>query len=128
MLKFQKLQDKYNTWELYSKNIIFHHFTFCEHLNFHAQMSWAWKRLYNLEPDYDFIYFSDVNVTMNVVNPGVTKTGIHRYMPFRQSAFIGLTFTPFIWFLMKAPEDGAQPAIFCSVAEALTNVSGEYYR
>ena len=65
---------------------------------------------------------------MNVVNPGVTKTGIHRHMPFRQSAFIGLTFSPFIWFLMKAAEDGAQSTIFCCVAEALTTVSGEFYK
>ena len=33
MLKFQQLQDKYNTWELYSKNIIFHHIAFCEQMN-----------------------------------------------------------------------------------------------
>ena len=70
----------------------------------------------------------DVGVTMNVVNPGVTKTGIHRHMPFRQSAFIGLTFSPFIWFLMKAAEDGAQSTIFCCVAEALTTVSGQFYK
>ena len=75
-----------------------------------------------------FVYFSDVNVTMNVVNPGVTNTGIHRFMPFRQSAFIGLTFTPFVWFLTKVAEDGAQSTIFCSVAEALTNVTGQYYK
>ena len=65
---------------------------------------------------------------MNVVDPGVSKTGIHRHMPFRQSAFIGLTFSPFIWFLMKTGEDGAQSTLFCSLAEALTAVTGHYYK
>lgn len=70
----------------------------------------------------------EVAVTMNVADPGVSKTGIHRHMPFRQSAFIGLTFAPFIWFLMKTADDGAQSTLFCCLAEALTAVTGHYYK
>ena len=77
---------------------------------------------------YSIVLVSDVGVTMNVVNPGVSNTGIHRHMPFRQSAFIGLTFSPFLWFLMKTGDDGAQSTLFCCLAEALTTVTGQYYK
>ena len=40
--------DKYNLWEFESKKSIFPHFSFYEHLKFHAQLSWAWQKLYNL--------------------------------------------------------------------------------
>lgn len=66
----------------------------------------------------------DAGVSMNCVIPGVVRTNIHRHMPFRQSGFINLTFSPFIWFLMKHPEDGAQTTIFCSLADSLSKVTG----
>ncbi|XP_045187911.2 retinol dehydrogenase 12-like [Mercenaria mercenaria] len=72
--------------------------------------------------------FEDEGVSMNSVIPGVVRTGIHRHMPFRQSAFISLTFSPFLWFMMKHPEDGAQTTIFCSLADALTTVTGYLYK
>ena len=34
---------------------------------------------------------------------------------------------PFMWLLMKTPEQGAQTTIYCAVAEELENVSGKYY-
>ncbi|XP_060586494.1 retinol dehydrogenase 13-like [Ruditapes philippinarum] len=70
----------------------------------------------------------DVGVTMNCIIPGVVRTKIHRHMPFRQSAFINLTFAPFMWYMMKHPEDGAQTTVFCTLADALSKVSGFLYK
>lgn len=65
---------------------------------------------------------------MNCVIPGQVRTNIHRYMPFKQNGFVALTFAPFLWYMMKHPEDGAQTTIFCTLADALTTVSGFLYR
>jgi len=65
---------------------------------------------------------------MNVIVPGVVRTNIHRNMPFRQNAFVSLTFSPFIWYMMKHPEDGAQSAIYCTLAETLATVSGVLFK
>ncbi|WAR19870.1 RDH13-like protein [Mya arenaria] len=72
--------------------------------------------------------FEENGIAMNCVIPGVVRTGIHRHMPFRQSSFISLTFAPFLWYLMKCPEDGAQTTIFCCLADGLTTVSGFMYK
>jgi len=66
-------------------------------------------------------------VTVNAVNPGVVRTGIHRHMPFRQNILISLTFAPFVWFLMKTPKDGAQTILQCAIAKEEDGVSGKYY-
>lgn len=72
--------------------------------------------------------FEKDGIAMTCVIPGVVRTNIHRHMPFRKSTFISLTFSPFIWYLMKHPEDGAQTTLFCCVADALTTVSGLLYK
>ena len=64
---------------------------------------------------------------MNAVNPGVVRTDIHRHMPFRQNAFVSLTFTPFMWFLMKTAFDGAQTVLYCAVATELDGVTAKCF-
>lgn len=70
----------------------------------------------------------DTEVTVNVVNPGVVNSNGHRHMPFKTSRFIRISFAPFIWFMMKTSEDGAQSAIFCATAEEMEGVRGKYYK
>lgn len=70
----------------------------------------------------------DTDVTVNVVNPGVVNSNAHRHMPFKTSTFIRYSFAPFIWFLMKTNEDGAQTTIFCVTAEELEGVRGKLYK
>lgn len=70
---------------------------------------------------------SGTKVTVNAVNPGVVRTGIHRFMPFRQNAIVSWTFAPFLWFLMKNAKDGAQTVVHCAVAAEEKEVSGKYY-
>ena len=74
------------------------------------------------------MYCADIEVTVNVVNPGVVNSNGHRHMPFKTSKFIRISFAPFIWFLMKTDEDGAQSAIFCATAEEMEGVRGKYYK
>jgi len=69
----------------------------------------------------------DTKLTVNAVSPGVVRTDIHRHMPFRQSTLVSLTFTPFMWFLMKTALDGAQTVIYCAVAAELKGVSGKCF-
>ena len=65
---------------------------------------------------------------MNMVNPGVVNSNGHRYMPFKTSRFIRISFGPFVWFLMKTNEDGAQSTIFCATAEEVEGISGRLYK
>lgn len=65
---------------------------------------------------------------MNAVNPGVVNSKAHRHMPFKNNSFIRISFGPFVWFLMKTCEDGAQVTIFCATAEELEGVSGKYFK
>ncbi|KAK3586841.1 hypothetical protein CHS0354_034879 [Potamilus streckersoni] len=73
-------------------------------------------------------HLQDTGVSVYIINPGVVNTNLHRHMPFRQNAFISLGFSPFFWYLTKAPEDGAQTTIYCAISENLENVSGQYYK
>lgn len=72
-------------------------------------------------------YLEGSKVTVNCVNPGVSRTNIHRHMPFRTNKMVSISFYPFIWFLMKSSRDGAQTAIYCAVAKEEEGVSGKYY-
>lgn len=74
------------------------------------------------------LYFPETQVTVNAVNPGVVNTKAHRHMPFKNNSFIRISFGPFVWFLMKTCEDGAQVTIFCATAEELEGVSGKYFK
>ena len=73
------------------------------------------------------ICFSGTGITVNVLQPGVVRSNAHRHMPFRQSKFISMAFTPFTWVLMKTASDGAQTAIYCAVAKEEEDVTGKYY-
>nr|KAG5686611.1 hypothetical protein BaRGS_006285 [Batillaria attramentaria] len=70
----------------------------------------------------------DTKVTVNAVNPGVVNSNAHRHLPFKTNSFIRLSFAPFVWFMMKNCEDGAQTTIFCATAEELEGVTGKYYK
>ncbi|XP_025105636.1 retinol dehydrogenase 12-like [Pomacea canaliculata] len=70
----------------------------------------------------------ETQVTVNAVNPGVVNSKAHRHMPFKNNSFIRISFGPFVWFLMKTCEDGAQVTIFCATAEELEGVSGKYFK
>jgi len=48
-------------------------------------------------------------------------------MAFRQNILVSLTFTPFMWFLMKTAYDGAQTVLYCAVAAELDGVSGKCF-
>ena len=74
----------------------------------------------------DFV-ISGTTITANVVNPGIVRTNLHRHMPFKQSAFVSLAFTPFMWFLMKTSKDGAQTSVYCTISKEEAGVSGKYY-
>jgi hypothetical protein len=69
----------------------------------------------------------DSKVTVNVANPGVVRTSIHRHMPFRQNFLVSLTFSPFLWFLMKTAFDGAQTPIYLAVAPEEEGVTGKTF-
>lgn len=70
----------------------------------------------------------DAQVTVNALNPGVVNSNAHRNMPFKTSSFIRISFSPFIWFMMKNCEDGAQTTLFCATAEEMEGVTGKYYK
>ncbi|XP_076463703.1 retinol dehydrogenase 12-like [Babylonia areolata] len=70
----------------------------------------------------------DTEVTVNMVNPGVVNSNAHRHMPFKTSRFIRISFSPFVYFLMKTCEDGAQTTVFCATAEELDGVRGKLYK
>ncbi|XP_061168024.1 retinol dehydrogenase 13-like isoform X1 [Saccostrea echinata] len=70
----------------------------------------------------------DDNIHVHCVLPGVVNTKIYRHLPFRKSAFVGLSFAPFIWFLMKTPEDGAQTTLYALLSESAGKTSGKIYK
>ncbi|KAI8787826.1 retinol dehydrogenase 13-like [Biomphalaria glabrata] len=70
----------------------------------------------------------DTKVTCNVVNPGICNTDIYRYLPLKSKKFIRVSFAPFMWFLMKYPEDGAQISIYLSTADELAETSGKHFK
>ena len=72
-------------------------------------------------------YFLEKNITVNVFNPGVCRTEVHRHMPFKQSAMVALAFSPFMWFLMKSAKDGAQGAIYLAVSTEEKESTGKLY-
>ena len=74
-----------------------------------------------------FFFPTGSDVTVNAMHPGVVNTDAHKYMPFRQSKFLSISFSPVAWYLMKGPKDGAQPQIYLAVATELEGVSGKYY-
>ena len=69
-------------------------------------------------------------VSAIALHPGVVRTELGRYF-MNSSKFINRILysimLPFMWLLMKTPEQGAQTTIYCAVAEELENVSGKYY-
>ncbi|KAH9509191.1 Retinol dehydrogenase 13 [Bulinus truncatus] len=70
----------------------------------------------------------DTKVTCNVVNPGICNTDIYRYLPLKAKQFIRVSFAPFMWFLMKYPEDGAQISIYLATGEDVAETSGKHFK
>ncbi|CAD5114403.1 DgyrCDS3537 [Dimorphilus gyrociliatus] len=66
-------------------------------------------------------------VCINAIQPGVVNTGAQRHMPFKQNSFLRISLSPIVWFLMKAPKDGAQSIIQAAVAEEEKDVTGKLY-
>ncbi|XP_059165605.1 retinol dehydrogenase 13-like [Physella acuta] len=70
----------------------------------------------------------DTQVTCNVVNPGICNSDIYRYLPLKSKKFIRVSFGPFMWFLMKYPEDGAQISVYLATAEELKESTGKHFK
>ncbi|CAL1540970.1 unnamed protein product [Lymnaea stagnalis] len=70
----------------------------------------------------------DTKVTSNVVNPGICNSDIYRHLPLKSKKFIRVSFAPFMWFLMKYPEDGAQISIYLATAEELGETTGKHFK
>lgn len=66
-------------------------------------------------------------VCINAIQPGVVNTDAQRHMPFKQNSFLRISLLPIVWFLMKAPKDGAQSVIQSAVAEEEKEVTGKLY-
>ncbi|GFR84205.1 retinol dehydrogenase 13 [Elysia marginata] len=67
-------------------------------------------------------------VTCNVVNPGICNTDIYRHLPLKQKKFIRISFGPFMYFLMKMAEDGAQLAVYCGTTDEMAEVTGKHFK
>lgn len=74
------------------------------------------------------LFISDSGVVVNCALPGVVNTKIYRHFPFRQSFFVSMSFSPFIWYFMKTVEDGAQTTLFCAVADMCSKLSGTLFK
>ena len=61
------------------------------------------------------------HVTANSLHPGVSRTELARH-----TIYSGAIFFPLVWYVLKTPEQGAQTAIYCAVAEEMEGVSGKY--
>ncbi|XP_064622832.1 retinol dehydrogenase 12-like [Lineus longissimus] len=66
-------------------------------------------------------------VTVNAVNPGVTKSELGRHLTGTMPWWRRIIITPLIWLMFKTPLQGAQTAINCAVAPELEKVSGKYF-
>ncbi|RUS83051.1 hypothetical protein EGW08_009190 [Elysia chlorotica] len=70
----------------------------------------------------------DTKVMCNVVNPGICNTDIYRHLPLKQKKFIRISFGPFMYFLMKMAEDGAQLSVYCGTTDEMAEVTGKHYK
>ncbi|KAK3702751.1 hypothetical protein RRG08_042736 [Elysia crispata] len=70
----------------------------------------------------------DTKVMCNVINPGICNTDIYRHLPLKQKKFIRISFGPFMYFLMKMAEDGAQLAVYCGTTDEMAEVTGKHYK
>ncbi|GFO11955.1 retinol dehydrogenase 13 [Plakobranchus ocellatus] len=70
----------------------------------------------------------DSKVTCNVISPGICNTNIYRYLPLKQKKFIRISFAPFMWFLMKTAEDGAQLSVYCGTTSEMAEVTGKHFK
>lgn len=84
------------------------------------------KYLFENFPHLCFLVDDDVHV--HSVLPGVVNTNIYRHLPFRKSAFVSLSFAPFLWFLMKSDEDGAQTLLYALLSESAGKTTGKIYK
>lgn len=74
------------------------------------------------------LFSEESGVSVHQVLPGICKTKIYRHMPFQQSTFIAVSFAPILWFLMKAPEDGAQTVLYAALSDLAGKTSGLIYK
>lgn len=75
------------------------------------------------------IIYSDTNVTINAVNPGLVRGTNHmKTSPINSTYSIKLIMQPWMWLLLKNPVQGAQTTIFVAVKNSLRKQSGKYFR
>lgn len=70
----------------------------------------------------------DSDVHVHCVLPGVVNTRIYRHLPFRKSAFVAISFAPFLWFLTKTSEDGAQTTLYALLGGSAGKTTGKIYK
>ena len=71
--------------------------------------------------------YAGSGVTMNTVNPGITRTDITRHS-IDQSFFSRVIIGPFLRAFMKTPIQGAQAVIQCALDPSLQGQCGKYFR
>ncbi len=86
----------------------------------------CWGVFFTCRIEFYFV-LSGTNVTVNVCLPGVVNTDGLRNMPFKQNAFIRMSFAPIVWFLMKTAKDGAQTTLHAALADEEDGVSGKVF-
>ena len=72
----------------------------------------------------------DTNVTVNALHPGVVRTELGRHFSESygwKAVLLQVIFFPFILWMLKDSEQGAQTNIYCAVSKDLSKVSGKYF-
>lgn len=66
-----------------------------------------------------------MDVTANLVYPGVVKTNIGRHTGYEKSLVSWVILGPIAWLVRKSPVQGAQTVIYAAVDPSLEKVTGQ---
>uniref|UniRef100_A0A0K0F9V4 NAD(P)-binding protein n=1 Tax=Strongyloides venezuelensis TaxID=75913 RepID=A0A0K0F9V4_STRVS len=68
----------------------------------------------------------DTQITFNSCEPGIVNTHLFRYTIF-ENKLINIISSPFRWFFLKTPNDGAQSPLYLALSQKVSSVSGKHF-